>query len=81
MGYRTALLITLAQPVNAELIRAIESIPSVMEVKESRSGLDPLSPLTSKLTAVLEDGADTDETAYLIESIPGILSVDEFAAE
>ena len=69
------LLITLSEPANGELIRRIEGIPSVLEVLESKSGLESLSPMTGRLTAVLEDGADVDETAYLIESLPGVRSV------
>lgn len=63
--------INLNEPPTDELIRRIEQIPSVLEVHSENS------PLSGHLTAVLEESADVEETAYLIESLPGVRSVVE----
>ncbi len=71
MADGTLLKIILSEPATDELVGRIEGIPSVLEVVSSRS------PLAGHLTALLEQGAEVDETAYLIESLPGVRSVEE----
>ena len=70
MPERIELVIELEAPYSDEIARTIEFIPAVQEVMRPPAG-------ARIVTALLEEGADVDETAYLIESLPGIRSVSD----
>ncbi len=69
------LIVWLSGPAMPDLIETIEGIPSVLEIYPSRPA--DLTPMLGKLSVTLEEGADVDETAYLIESVPGVREVTE----
>ncbi len=72
----TRLTVTLREPASAELLRRIREMPSVLDVTPCGRG-DSLAPTVREMSALLEESADVDETAYLLESLPGIRSVSE----
>ena len=71
------LAINLSEPASAELLRRIRELPSVLDIApDARSG-EGLPPTIKQITALLEESADVDETAFLLESLPGVRSVDD----
>jgi len=70
------LTINLSEPASAELLRRIRELPSVLDVTPSARG-NILPPTVRQITALLEESADVEETAYLLESLPGIRSVSD----
>ena len=71
----TKLTITLGAPLTDALVRDIERIPSIHKV-DLPARPESLSPLLNKVTVILEPTADPEETAYLLESLPGIRSAE-----